>query len=224
MKHELRCVESDFCNEISGQEDTTFSAIYEGNPPGRVLWESGNFRLLADMSPLCPGHLLLLPIEHHLSFADLIETHGETLSGILSTVIPMYRETFGRLTFLEHGSSLAMKSGACISHAHWHLLPVDGRGVDALITADGLPSNLLEHLGQLATFSGKPYFLCGHEGEFRVYNGERPMRSQYLRSVVGRILGIPDPLWDYALVVRKEILRETMDRASHWRTPLADAG
>jgi len=42
------------------------------------------------------------------------------------------------------------------------------------------------------------------------------MRSQYLRSVVGEIIGIPDPLWDYSLVIRKELLRDTVEIASRW--------
>ncbi|MEV5088691.1 hypothetical protein ACWEQ5_30280 [Streptomyces griseoincarnatus] len=50
------------------------------------------------------------------------------------------------------------------------------------------------------------------------------MRSQYLRSVVGRLLGIPDPLWDYALVVRRELLRETMTLTRSWGDVLEAMG
>lgn len=221
MHQELQCVESDFCEEITGAPDTTFSLVYEDDPPSRVLLETPRFRLIVDMSPLCVGHLLLLPVQHYLSFAELIGEHGEELIEILTEVSSLYRHTFERLTVLEHGSSSAMKSGACISHAHLHMLPVDGRDVNSLIAADDLPSTTLAEIGDLASFRGEPYFLCGHDGEYRVFDGKRPIRSQYLRSVVGRLLGIHDPLWDYALVVRKNLLRETMARASDWRTTLA---
>jgi diadenosine tetraphosphate (Ap4A) HIT family hydrolase len=224
MHSGLRCVDSDFCEEIAGATDTTFSAVYEGEPPDRAIWETSRFRLIADMSPLCVGHLLLLPTEHYLSFADLIDTRHEELTTAFAAIASLYRGTFGQLTVLEHGSSEAMRTRACISHAHWHLLPVEGRRVDSLILADGLTSVSLADFKELATVKGEPYFLCAHEGEYHVYDGQSPMRSQYLRSLVGRLLGIPDPLWDYALVVRKELLRETMALTSGWRNALQAIG
>ncbi|MFD9865677.1 HIT family protein [Streptomyces niveus] len=220
MHSGLRCTESDFCEEITGAPGNTFSLVYEGDPASRVLLETPRFRLIIDMSPLCVGHLLLLPVEHYLSFAELIGEHGEELTAILTEIGSLYRHTFEQLTVLEHGSSAAMESGACISHAHLHMLPVDGHDINSLITADELPSTTLTEIGELASFGGEPYFLCGHEGKYRVFDGRRPIRSQYLRSVAGRLLGIPDPLWDYALVVRKDLLRETMARTSSWRATL----
>ncbi|MFI1563982.1 HIT family protein [Streptomyces sp. NPDC020490] len=224
MESGLRCVDSEFCEEIAGAPDTTFSAIYGGDPPSRVIWETSRFRLIADMSPLCAGHLLLLPVEHYLSFAEFVDVrHGE-LAAVFSVLKSLYRSAFGPLTILEHGSSAAMRTRACISHAHWHILPVDGQHVDSLIAADGLPAVSLTDIKGLAALRGEPYFLCAHEGEYKVYDGHTPMRSQYLRSVVGRLLDIPDPLWDYALVVRKELLRETMTLTRSWRDALPAVG
>jgi diadenosine tetraphosphate (Ap4A) HIT family hydrolase len=224
MHSGLHCVDSDFCGEIAGAPDNTFSAVYEGDPPSRVIWETSRFRLIADMSPLCTGHLLFLPVEHYLSFAEFIDIRHEEMTVALSVIGSLYRSTFGRLTVLEHGSSPAMRTRACISHAHWHMLPVDGRRVDSLIAADGLSSVSLANIRKLATLQGEPYFLSAHEGEYNAYDGHSPMRSQYLRSVVGRLLDIPDPLWDYALVVRKELLRETMTLTRSWRDALQVIG
>lgn len=222
MHHGLQCAESDFCDEITGAPDTTFSLVYEGDPPSRVLLETPRFRLIVDMSPLCVGHLLLLPVDHYLSFAELIGEHSEELTAILTEISSLYRHTFEQLTVLEHGSSATMGSSACISHAHLHMLPVDGHEVNSLIMADKIPSTALSEIGELTSFRGEPYFLCGHEGKYRIFDGTRPIRSQYLRSIVGRLLGIPDPLWDYALVVRKDLLRETMARTSSWRATSTD--
>lgn len=224
MQSGLYCVDSESCEEIAGASDTTFSEIYKGDPTSRVIWETSRFRLIADMSPLCAGHLLLLPVEHYLSFAEFIDIHHDELAVLFSVMESLYRSTFGPLTVLEHGSSAAMRTRACISHAHWHILPVDGHRVDSLITADGLPAVSLAHIKSLATLRGEPYFFCAHEGEYKVYDGHSPMRSQYLRSVVGRLLGVPDPLWDYALVVRKELLRETMTLTGSWREALPALG
>lgn len=224
MRHELQCAGSDFCEEIAGAQETTFSSVYEGDPPSRAIWESDGFRLIADVSPLSIGHLLLLPVEHYLSFAQLMDESGVQPATVLEKVSSLYRAAFGELTVLEHGSSIGMRSSACISHAHWHIMPIDGSRVNSLIMADALPSVALTDIGQLAGFGAAPYFLCGHGDEYHVYDGRRPMRSQYLRSIVGQVLGIPDPLWDYALVVRKELLRETIARTSSWRDILGKQG
>ncbi|MEU6404593.1 HIT domain-containing protein [Streptomyces sp. NPDC046985] len=224
MRRGPHCVDSDFCEEIAGAPDTTFSAVYEGDPASRVIGETPRFRLIADMSPLCVGHLLFSPLEHYLSFAEFVDAFHAEFATAFAAIGSLYRAAFGRLTVLEHGSSDAMRARACISHAHWHILPVQGARVDSLISADGLSSRCLADFSELAAFKGEPYFLCAHEDEWRVYDGSTPMRSQYLRSVIGRLLGIPDPLWDYALVVRKELLRETMALTSGWHDTLQGIG
>ncbi|GAA3339492.1 hypothetical protein GCM10020358_23490 [Amorphoplanes nipponensis] len=45
---------------------------------------------------------------------------------------------------------------------------------------------------------------------------DRTIRPQYLRSVVGRMLDIPDPEWDWSVVVRRHLMRETMRLTSGW--------
>ncbi|MFF1477377.1 HIT domain-containing protein [Streptomyces sp. NPDC058301] len=216
MPRAAECSGSDLCDEIAGSRDTTFLRIYEGEPPSRLICATEHFRLLADLSPLTLGHLLLLPVAHYFSFAQLVTDFSAELDTILGKLEPMYRQTFGDFTLLEHGSSPGMEASACISHAHWHILPIAGRRIDALIVADGLDTTALTGMDQLAEFSGVPYFMCWHEAGLRVYRPRRPLRSQYLRSKVGALVGIADPLWDYALVVRKELFRETVALTSAW--------
>ncbi|MFD9792577.1 HIT family protein [Streptomyces sp. NPDC059070] len=219
MPSAAECTGSDLCDEVSGTRDTTFLRIYEGEPPSRLIRATENFRLLVDLSPMTLGHLLLLPVAHYFSFAQLVTDFPAELESMLGTLEPMYRETFGEFTLLEHGSSPGMQSSACISHAHWHVLPVDGRRLDRLIVADGLGTTDLTGVEQLAAFGGIPYFMCWHDAGLRVYQPRRPLRSQYLRSKVGALVGIADPLWDYALVVRKELFRETVALTSSWGAP-----
>ncbi|MEU1072551.1 MULTISPECIES: HIT domain-containing protein [unclassified Streptomyces] len=217
MPRGIECAGSDLCEELAGAQDTTFSMVYEGEPPSRVITATENFRLLADLSPMTLGHLLLLPVDHYVSFAQLVKDFGDELRAFMGTLEPAYRETFGAFTVLEHGSCPGMESSACISHAHWHILPVDGRRMNELIAADGLASTALTGLDDLAGFDDAPYFLCLHEEGARVYRPRRGMPRQYLRSRVARTVGIADPLWDYALVVRKDLFRETVALTSSWR-------
>jgi len=83
---------------------------------------------------------------------------------------------------------------------------------------DGLDIRVLDSNRDLSRFAREDltYFYC-YDGSLHTVMGVgRELRRQYLRSVIGGIVGVPDPLWDYAVVVRKELLRETVALAQQW--------
>ncbi len=218
MIETMQCAGADFCEELSGSADTSFARFYEGDPPSRLIHSTENLTLLADMSPLVLGHLLLLPSNHHLSFAQVLSLHQDEVRGLLDEFIPLYRETFGEPLILEHGSSAGQESHACITHAHLHFLPVDGDAVDDLLIRDGLFHRDLDSLGELtlAPWPSSAYFLRVYRGKVRVYLPTGAQKRQYLRSIVGAVLAIEDPEWDYAVVMRKRDLRETLRMVDYW--------
>jgi diadenosine tetraphosphate (Ap4A) HIT family hydrolase len=166
------------------------------------------------------GHLLLLPKRHYFSFVQVLDNHANALTNLLSWLIPTYGETFGGSVILEHGSSPDLDYGACITHAHWHLVPLDGLEINNTMTEDGLNPVVLHSLAELAQqpWTSSSYFFTCYSDVFRAYRPLNDMRPQYLRSVIGRQLSMNDPEWDYALVVRRHLLRETMSLTSHWIT------
>lgn len=213
-----QCDGADFCEEIAGATDTSFSRFYEGDPPHRRAWSTANFEVLADMSPLVTGHLLLLPRKHYLSFAQVLGDHPGETEELLSDITMMYRETFGEPLILEHGSGVDEETHACITHAHLHLLPADASAVDELLIRDELSYVDLESITELrnAPWPESPYFLRHHRGRSRVYVPNGNQKRQYLRSVVGTTLNIPDPEWDYAVIIRRDCLRRTMKLVEGW--------
>jgi diadenosine tetraphosphate (Ap4A) HIT family hydrolase len=214
------CAGADFCQELSGSPDTTFRRVYAGDPEGRIIARSRHLSLLVDLSPLCVGHLLIASNAHYLSFAEVLSDHGDEVVRFWKRVLERYAEVFGTPVVLEHGSFEGMDGSACITHAHWHVLPLALRDIDGIIKGDGLPATELGHVRELASLTGKskPYFYCADGSRHLVYAATLRMPRQYLRSVAGRLLGIPDPEWDYAVVVRKEVLRRTLALAAPWRT------
>lgn len=214
----IACRGADFCQELSGDPETEFRAVYAGDPPTRLIDCSRNFMLMADMSPLCAGHLLLAPFQHYLSFADAVRDHKAEVEDVLNRVLDLYSSTFGDPLVMEHGSTAAIDGSSCITHAHWHLLPLRLDAVHQVMADDGLEWTEPAGLDGLAESGrGTAYFLCADRRRCRLYGPGRIRRRQYLRSVAGRILGIPDPEWDYALVVRKDLLRITMTATADWR-------
>jgi diadenosine tetraphosphate (Ap4A) HIT family hydrolase len=212
------CQGADFCQELSGGVDTEFRRTYGADLQNRIIAQSPNLCLLADMSPLCVGHLLLVSRDHYLSFAEVIKDHGSEVEDVLDRVLIQYQRTFGRSVVLEHGSSSDIDGAACITHAHWHLLPLGADAVHEIIYTDGLPCIELADLRHLVTMAhqGRSYFFVSDSSRHRLYGVAKSMRRQYLRSVAGELLGIPDPEWDYALVVRKDLFHATMSRVTGW--------
>jgi diadenosine tetraphosphate (Ap4A) HIT family hydrolase len=218
MTHSALCEGADLCEEIAGSADTSFTRTYQGEPPSRTILQTDEFVLMADMSPLTVGHVLLLPRAHYFSFSALLRTHLSELEHLMASTVPFYSDTFGEPLVLEHGSAPGSGGGACVTHAHWHLVPVDGHAVDDLIHQDGLPCTELAELAELGRprFARQPYFYVSYKGAHRVYEPSPATRRQYLRSIAGRVLAIEDPEWDYALVIRKQCLRDTMAMTRSW--------
>jgi hypothetical protein len=58
----------------------------------------------------------------------------------------------------------------------------------------------------------RPYLLCSDGERSFVTFPPLGVRRQYLRSAAAEVLGIPDPEWDWSLVIRKDLLRNTVRR------------
>lgn len=221
MITEVACQGADLCQELSGSADTSFARVYEGDPPSRRIAATRRFEVLADMSPLIAGHLLVLPRRHHLSFARVIAGGYAELRDLLLWLGPRYTATFAAPLVLEHGSTEEMGRQACVTHAHWHVFPLSGDAVDDLLETEGLPYRDLAGLHDLGRepWLSQSYYFRLYRGHARVYRPAEPNPRQYLRSIVGRILGIGDPEWDYSLVTRREHLRLTMRMTASWTAP-----
>ncbi|MEV4497082.1 hypothetical protein AB0J84_15445 [Micromonospora arborensis] len=222
MASTSQCTGAELCDELRTEGVSTFAATYQGRPASREIASVAGFRLLADMSPLTVGHLLLLPEDHHLSFGHLDAAQFDQVRVVMSRLRPLYIATFGQMAILEHGSSTRLPS-ACITHAHWHLLPIDGARAVGLMVRDGLIPIQLSDITALRRFAAvdRPYYYCCDGNAHIAFDAERRIRSQYLRSVVGVMLGLADPEWDWSLVIRKDFLRATMIATQGWHERLA---
>ncbi|MGW5745483.1 hypothetical protein [Amycolatopsis sp. NPDC003861] len=225
MITEVACQGADLCQELAGSTDTSFARVYEGDPPSRRIVSTSRFEVVADMSPLIVGHLLLLPRRHHLSFARVIAENYAELRTLLTWLFPRYAATFDSPLVLEHGSTEQMSRQACITHAHWHVFPVSGDAVDDLLESEGLPYRDLGDVHELGRepWTSSSYYFRMYRNRARVYLPAETNPRQYLRSIVGRLLSIEDPEWDYALITRKEHLRLTMRMTAPWTTVRSEA-
>lgn len=221
MARSSACDGDELCGEFRPGGGDTFAAVYRGDPPSRTIASVPGLRLIADLSPLVVGHLLLMPERHHLSFGHLEAGLIAQVGDVVERLRPCYVATFGQMAIMEHGSSTTTPSG-CITHAHWHILPVNGSRLAEMITRDGLSAIRLPDFTALRSFAetDRPYYYCADGDNHVAFEAHHRIRSQYLRSVAGTLLGIAEPEWDWSLVVRKHLLRATMTATAGWQEQL----
>lgn len=211
---EWKCDGSDLCAELSGSTSTEFSRTYEGDPQNRILLETTNLAIMVDISPLVEGHLLVAPKKHYLNFANAMMDYRHEAVQVTQRARDWVRETYGSVALFEHGSISDQSGGACIVHAHIHVLPVAATGLLAVMRRDELELNALQDIASWTEIAEttRPYLLWSDGERSLVTFSSARVRHQYLRSAAAEVLGIPDPEWDWSLVIRKDLLRNTVRR------------
>jgi diadenosine tetraphosphate (Ap4A) HIT family hydrolase len=209
----------DFVAEAAGEPAATqFSAIYEGDPPSRLLAASKHFAALVDLSPLCAGHVLLVTREYLPSFGGIPESQWEELLILVERVRVVVEGVYGHCVVVEHGSASHPAHSPCISHAHWHLIPIKVDYVRAMevigVEVEAIPEP--SALADWAT-SDRPYLFVD-EGDGRLFVGDPGsgfgLPRQFIRREAAAVLGEDD--WDWALPPRRQVLRRTVeDLAPH---------
>lgn len=208
------CDDSRLCHELSGsRKNIAFYEIYQGDPATRLIDQSPNFALLADISPLVEGHLLLVPKRHFNNFGlcALEPTLASELSDFREISLELVQARYGPVTILEHGSSPYMGPTACVTHAHWHLVP-NAERILRVFEHDELVGSDLDSWTDLALVGDRdaPYIYCRTPSIERFYDKNLSKRHQYLRVALAETFDIDEPLWDWGLHTFTDHLRSTV--------------
>lgn len=151
--------------------------------------------VVPDLGPLCPGHLLAASRRHVLSMAELGEAKLGDLARTLTRLTGALSPHFGDYFWFEHGTPPGTGGhGACIDHAHIHMLPMEAQMYDRLMHA--LPWQPISRFEDLARFQHVGYAYLGIKGSHYVFPAPE-IGSQWIRREVGAVLGRDD--WDWAL-------------------------
>ena len=98
-----------------------FCEIIKGNIPSNCVYEDENCKVIKDLNPQAPVHLLLLPKEHYEDLTCLNEERAATLGKCLS-VVASHQHEWG----LDNGFRVVNNAGedGCqsVKHLHLHIL------------------------------------------------------------------------------------------------------
>ena len=100
--------------------DCIFCKIADKDIPSHIVWENERFVAFADVKPINPGHLLIIPKEHTDLVFDLSDDRYTEIFMIAKTLsVPLQRAMDAK----RIGISV---EGFGVAHAHVHLVPLNG--------------------------------------------------------------------------------------------------
>ena len=177
----------------------------------RVLLETPNFLVVPDISPLAPGHVMIVPKSHITAFGSLDEqlmNEALSLSHIVKRTLKRY---YGPSVVLEHGTNSSNVGGGCVSHAHLHFFP---RAIDLASSLRPYRARQISDFRELSRWAleDKAYvYFESHVGEKYVADNLAGIPRQFIRIEIARSIGLRDPLWNW----REHILLENLEATFH---------
>jgi histidine triad (HIT) family protein len=102
--------------------DCIFCKIVRGEIPSYKVYEDDKCLAFLDITPVNPGHTLVIPKKHYDNFVDLPdEEAGELIKTIKKIALAVMKGT-GAEGFNLNLNNGAV-SGQLVGHVHWHIVP-----------------------------------------------------------------------------------------------------
>lgn len=208
----------EFCDELR-QDGVVFTGSgSEGF--SRIIERQDGLAAMVGLGAIVPGYLLVLPEAHLRSFGELEPDELRSALVAVDRLARRVEAVFGRRCLLvEHGSSGERPQGACVDHAHIHILPIPNASDGSSFVPTGCESaEAVEVLRSLAS-ERRSYFAVRPPDEGWFVMADPGMKSQWARRRWAEALGRPEE-WDWALSPNLPNILETVDALVGSHQPL----
>lgn len=201
-----------FCRELStGYMPSAYVAL--AGIQQRVIRRTQNFVALPSVTPITPGHVLILPVMHVTSFSQLPQFLNTAFMQFCAEVVDHVSSQFGTVFYWEHGVGYERSGGCGVTHAHLHVMPL-GWGIKKRLhqfLTEVLPSpeqvafaNLRERAGRHNSYL---YWGFSEGGSFASLSEQIP--SQLVRQKAASLLG--STTWDWRALTHWDYFLETFE-------------
>ena len=104
------------------KDDCIFCKLANGDIPTNSIYEDEVVKVIFDVSPAAPGHILILPKNH---YDDIYSMDDETAAHVFKVAVKLskaYRKAldFDGLNIVQNNGEAA---GQTVFHFHMHLIP-----------------------------------------------------------------------------------------------------
>jgi diadenosine tetraphosphate (Ap4A) HIT family hydrolase len=179
------------------------------NPEDEIVDESENFYAKAALGHFAFGYTLIISKEHFLSYAYLPEQLFAELEAFRDNVLDkLHNLTPHPITMMEHGAiDRCQRGGACIDHAHLHLMPL---APDLYpILSEKFTFEELGSMSGVRRFKDDQLSYLYYQREGHRSHGvelSQDVPSQLLRRIACQALGTPE-LWDWRDRPLRDVVR-----------------
>lgn len=196
-----------FCRELQSGRLPDFCDADIGS---RILHETNRFAVMADISPLVPGHVIIVPKDHILCFGSVEASARDEFSGIVNTTRAILAEHYGPSVLLEHGTSSLEPVADHVTHAHLHVVPVAMDIRDSLLNFNTATIASLSDLSHWSARDEAYIYFESCAGERIVADQIDNIARLFIRREIAKRVGLPDPLWDWRRHILSDNLRSTV--------------
>lgn len=180
----------------------------------RSLYRSKNFFVMPGVGQFTTGYVLIMPIEHIMSNAELKPVELKEFEDVLEDMEYILKLTYGKNVLVwENGSghSGIGKAKDSIVHSHVHLAP-SNLTTDVIAEVSGYPFTeiLLE---DLALYKEHSYLLVRTPDKTHWYINNDPklyIPRQYVRQLLAEEYNIPGDMWNWRTYPFVEKLHQTV--------------
>ena len=102
--------------------DCIFCKIVTGEIPSYKIYEDENVLAFLDITPINPGHTLVIPKKH---YKNIIDTPDELLQGMalaVKKIAPAIIKAV-KADAWNLGANNGAVAGQIVMHTHWHIMP-----------------------------------------------------------------------------------------------------
>jgi diadenosine tetraphosphate (Ap4A) HIT family hydrolase len=193
--------------------DCLFCSIQDlsnpSNPEDEIFDESENFYAKAALGHFVFGYTLIISKEHFPSFAYVPEHLFPELEAFRNSVLDKLHNICQHpITIMEHGAiNRCQRAGACIDHAHLHLMPLAADLYPVL--SERFSFGELGSISEVQRFKDAQisYLYYQREGlRSHAVGLSQDVPSQMLRQIACQALGTPE-LWDWRIRPLRDVLQ-----------------
>jgi len=109
-------------NDASRRADCIFCRIAAGEIPADVVASDERFVAFADLHPLAPVHLLVVPRRHIASLDELDASGGDAGAAMLSFIAETARGAGVAARGYRVVTNTGPDAGQRVMHLHWHII------------------------------------------------------------------------------------------------------
>ena len=213
----LPTVNCPFCRELQSGRLPDFC---DAGIDSRILHETDQFVVMADISPIVPGHVMIVPKAHILCYGAVEAAAQNEFSCIVNATRTILREHYGPSVILEHGTSSLEPVADHVTHAHLHLVPATIDIRDSLLNFNTTTIASLSGLSHWAASDEAYIYFESCAGERIVADRISGIKRLFIRNEIARRIGLPDPLWDWRRHILRDNLRSTVETLRHasWKS------